>query len=87
MEIDRILRVAVPTSSEFKQVYLKSVVSAIVFYNNMKCVTTAISQYVFDIAFSFRRGGTEGASRCGRFGCALYFSNHSGAVSIGAVTL
>ena len=60
MEIDRILRVAVPTSSAFKQVYLDSVVSAIVFYNNMKCVTTVISQYVFDIAFSFQRD--EGTS-------------------------
>ena len=50
MEIDRILRVAVPTSSTFKQACLDSVVSVIIFYNNMKCVTTVISQCVVEIA-------------------------------------
>jgi hypothetical protein len=50
MEIDRILRVAVPTSSELKQVCFSSVVSAIIFYNNTKYVTTLISQCVVEIA-------------------------------------
>ena len=62
MEIDRILRVAVPTSSEFKQVCVDSVASAIIFYNNTHYVTTLISQYVFAIASSFRRGGMHGAA-------------------------
>jgi len=61
MEIDRVLRVAVPTSSAFKQVCVDSVVSAIIFYNNTHYVTTLISQYVFAIAISFRRGGMHGA--------------------------
>jgi hypothetical protein len=61
MEIDRILRVAVPTSSAFKQVCVDSAVNAIIFYNNTKYVTTLISQYVFAIAIYFRRGGMHGA--------------------------